>query len=37
MSTDAWVKIETFGFPILLFGFLWAQFAALQKYMDLED
>jgi intracellular septation protein len=37
MSTDAWVKIETFGFPILLFGVLWAQFAALQKYMDLED
>ncbi|MGH1577450.1 inner membrane-spanning protein YciB [Planktotalea sp.] len=36
MSTDAWVKIETFGFPILLFGFLWAQFAMLQKYMDLE-
>ena len=36
MSTDAWVKIETFGFPILLFAFLWVQFAALQKYMDLE-
>ena len=36
MSTDAWVKIETFGFPILLFAFLWAQFAALQKYMDIE-
>lgn len=36
MSTDAWVKIETFGFPILLFLFLWSQFAALQKYMDLE-
>lgn len=37
MSTDAWVKIETFGFPIILFGFLWVQFAALQKYMDLES
>ena len=37
MSTDAWVKIETFGFPILLFGFLWVQFASLQKYMDLEN
>lgn len=37
MSTDAWVKIETFGFPILLFAFLWSQFAALQKYMDLES
>ncbi|MEP5152792.1 septation protein IspZ, partial [Planktotalea sp.] len=37
MSTDAWVKIETFGFPILLFVFLWSQFAMLQKYMDLES
>ncbi|MEN8935582.1 inner membrane-spanning protein YciB [Planktotalea arctica] len=37
MSTDAWVKIETFGFPILLFAFLWSQFAMLQKHMDLED
>ena len=37
MSTDAWVKIETFGFPILLFGFLWIQFAALQKYMEIEE
>jgi intracellular septation protein len=37
MSTDAWVKIETFGFPILLFGFLWVQFASLQKYMEIED
>ncbi|MGY3439444.1 MULTISPECIES: inner membrane-spanning protein YciB [unclassified Marinovum] len=33
MSTDLWVKIETFGFPILLFVFIWVQFAALQKYM----
>lgn len=37
MSTDAWVKIETFGFPILLFGFLWSQFAVLHKHMDLES
>lgn len=37
MSTDAWVKIETFGFPILLFAFLWAQFAALQEHLDLDD
>ena len=37
MSTDAWVKIETFGFPIALFVFLWLQFAQLQKYMDLDD
>jgi len=34
MSTDMWVKIETFGFPIALFVYLWAQIMALQKYMD---
>lgn len=33
MSTDTWVKIETFGFPIALFLFLWAQIFALQKYL----
>ena len=33
MSTDAWVKIETFGFPIVMFLFLWTQIMALQKYM----
>lgn len=33
MSTDAWVKIETFGFPILMFVFLWAQIIALQRYL----
>ncbi len=37
MSTDAWVKIETFGFPILLFVFLWLQFASLQDYLDLDE
>jgi intracellular septation protein len=37
MSTDAWVKIETFGFPIALFAFLWAQIISLQKYMDEPD
>ena len=36
MSTDAWVKIETFGFPIALFLFLWLQIVALQKYL-IED
>lgn len=36
MSTDAWVKIETFGFPLLLFVFLWTQIMALQKYL-IED
>ncbi len=33
MSTDAWVKIETFGFPILMFLFLWSQIMVLQKYL----
>ncbi|MBD0865859.1 MAG: septation protein IspZ [Rhodobacteraceae bacterium] len=33
MSTDLWIKIETFGFPVTLFVFLWAQIVALQSYM----
>ncbi|GHG90677.1 inner membrane-spanning protein YciB [Pseudodonghicola xiamenensis] len=33
MSTDLWVKIETFGFPILLFLYLWWQVMTLQKYL----
>jgi intracellular septation protein len=33
MSTDMWVKIETFGFPLILFAVLWWQIVALQKYM----
>ncbi len=33
MSTDAWVKIETFGFPILMFLFLWGQIMSLQRYL----
>ena len=37
MSTDAWVKIETFGFPIVMFLFLWGQIMSLQRYMILED
>lgn len=37
MSTDAWVKIETFGFPILMFIFLWSQIVALEKYTISED
>ncbi|AZQ67331.1 septation protein IspZ [Silicimonas algicola] len=36
MSTDAWVKIETFGFPLLMFLFLWIQILALQRHM-IED
>ncbi|MFV0358838.1 inner membrane-spanning protein YciB [Tropicimonas sp.] len=39
MSTDSWVKIETFGFPIALFVFISAQIFSLQKYVeaDAED
>lgn len=33
MSTDAWVKIETFAFPIALFVFMWWQIVALQRYI----
>lgn len=33
MSTDAWVKIETFGFPALMFVFLWSQIMSLQHHM----
>ena len=33
MSTDLWVKIETFGFPILLMGFIMLQFGLLQAHM----
>jgi intracellular septation protein len=32
-STDLWVKLETFAFPVALFAFLWVQIMALQKYM----
>ncbi len=37
MSTDLWVKIETFAFPIALMGFLMLQFSLLQTYMDDPD
>jgi intracellular septation protein len=33
MSTETWVKIETFGFPLALFLFLWAQIVMLQPYV----
>jgi intracellular septation protein len=33
MSTDAWVKIETFAFPVVLMGFLMWQFAQLQDHL----
>lgn len=34
MSTDAWVKIETFGFPVALFAFFMSQSFLFQKYAD---
>ena len=37
MSTDLWVKIETFGFPGLMMVFLFWQFWGLQKYLDLPE
>lgn len=37
MSTDAWVKIETFIFPIILMGFLMWQFTTLQSHMITDD
>ncbi|SDC33253.1 inner membrane-spanning protein YciB [Ruegeria marina] len=33
LSTDLWVKIETFGFPIALMGFIMLQFGLLQQHM----
>jgi intracellular septation protein len=36
-STELWVKLETFAFPVLLFAFLWVQIVALQKYLIAED
>ncbi len=37
MSDDAWVKIETFGFPIVMFLFLWLQILTLQRYLIEPD
>lgn len=37
MSTDAWVKIETFAFPIVLMAFLMWQFTTLQGYMISDE
>lgn len=37
LSTDLWVKIETFGFPIALFLLLWWQIMALQPYLIEQD
>ncbi len=31
-STDLWVKLETFAFPVVLMVFLWVQIYKLQRY-----
>lgn len=33
MSTDTWVKLETFGMPAALVAFLWWQIFALQRHL----
>ncbi|MCG3267318.1 inner membrane-spanning protein YciB [Yoonia sp. I 8.24] len=35
-STDLWVKLETFAFPVALFLFIWVQIIGLQKYLIVE-
>lgn len=37
MSTDAWVKIETFGFPIALFLFIWLQMLTLRHHLAEDE
>ncbi len=37
MSTDAWVKLETFAMPAALVVFLWVQIFALQRFLIEED
>ena len=37
MSTDAWVKIETFGFPLLMFVFIGWNIMVLEKYVVEAD
>jgi len=37
MSTDTWVKLETFAMPAALVGFLWWQIFALQRFLIEPD
>lgn len=37
MSTDTWVKIETFGFPVALIAFMLWQIMQLQDYLIEEE
>ncbi|MCR9125072.1 MAG: septation protein IspZ [Rhodobacteraceae bacterium] len=36
-STDVWVKVETFGFPLALFALLWWQIVSLQRFMIVPE
>jgi intracellular septation protein len=36
-STDLWVKLETFAFPIAIVVFLWVQIVALQRFLIEDD
>lgn len=36
-STDLWVKLETFAFPLILMGYIMFQFVKLQKYLIEPD
>jgi len=33
MSTDTWVKLETFAFPVVMMVLIGLQFMALQKFL----
>lgn len=32
-STETWVTVETFVFPVVLFAFLWSQIVMLQRFL----
>lgn len=37
MSTDAWVKIETFGFPLIMMVFIGWQFTRLAPFIEEDE
>ena len=36
-TTELWVKLETFAFPVVLFAFLWLQIVGLQRFLIEPD
>ena len=36
-TTELWVKLETFAFPVVLFVFLWLQIVGLQRFLIEPD